>query len=48
MILIELAKAGIGLSGSIILLYTDDIVDNGENNTITIICFAKIGTGKKK
>lgn len=29
-ILMELAIAGIGLSGSIILLYTADIVDNGE------------------
>jgi len=48
MILMELAKAGIGLSGSIILLYTADIVDNGANKTTTIICFANIGTGKKK
>ena len=48
MILMELARAGIGLSGSMILLYTDDIVDKGENKTTTIICFAKIGTGKKK
>ena len=47
MILRELARAGIGLSGSIILLYTADIVDKGANKTTTIICFAKIGTGKK-